>query len=126
MSNIDRATELLKPNRDWCDQHHKGEGGDPCMFCEYNAGTAARILADAGLLVPDTDHPATLETVEDYVNAPEWTIIHTPSGLPLLKDQFGTWRAAGISTPIESAALALGTDVSAAVLRWGPGEAEQW
>lgn len=124
MSNIDRATELLKPSRDWCDQHHKGEGGDPCMFCEYNAGTAVRILADAGLLVPDTDHPATLDTVADYTKAPEWTVISEPSGLALLKDQFGTWRAAGISTPMESASLALGADEPATVLRWGNGKAE--
>lgn len=57
MTNLDRAAELLIPNRTWCEHHHKGEAGDPCGFCEYNAQTGAERLADAGLLAPDLPEP---------------------------------------------------------------------
>lgn len=57
MSNVERAAELLIPNREWCKANHKGEGGDPCGFCEYDAETAADMLADAGLLAPDLPEP---------------------------------------------------------------------
>lgn len=58
MSNKERAAALLTPNDEHCQRVHKGEGGDPCMFCEYNAETAADMLADAGLLAPDLPAPA--------------------------------------------------------------------
>lgn len=53
MSNKERAAALLTPNSEHCQRVHNGEGGDPCMFCEYSAETAADMLADAGLLAPD-------------------------------------------------------------------------
>lgn len=59
MSNKERAAALLTPNSEHCQRVHKGEGGDPCMFCEYNAETAADMLADAGLLAPDAPEPLT-------------------------------------------------------------------
>lgn len=57
MSNKERAAALLTPNNEHCQRVHKGEGGYPCMFCEYNAETAADMLADAGLLAPDLPEP---------------------------------------------------------------------
>lgn len=59
MSNKERAAELLIPNREWCKHHHKGEGGDPCGFCEFDAESGAERLADAGLLAPDLPEPLT-------------------------------------------------------------------
>lgn len=57
MNNKERAAKLLTPNDEHCQRVHNGEGGDPCMFCEYNAETAAEMLADAGLLAPDLPEP---------------------------------------------------------------------
>lgn len=59
MSNKERAAALLTPTSEHCQRVHNGEGGDPCMFCEYNAETAADMLADAGLLAPDLPEPLT-------------------------------------------------------------------
>ena len=59
MSNKERAAALLTPTSEHCQRVHNGEGGDPCMFCEYNAETAADMLADAGLLAPDAPEPLT-------------------------------------------------------------------
>lgn len=125
MSNIDRAAELLKPNRDWCDQHHNGEGGDPCMFCEYNAGTAARILADAGLLVPDTDHPATLTTESDFTAAPIGTVVLHPWGAAVKRGE-DSWGVTGNDMRRRDDTVGdLDEEEPLTVLRWGPGEAEQ-
>ena len=76
MSNKERASELLIPNREWCKHHHKGEGGDPCGFCEFNAESGAERLADAGLLAPDLPEPTVYkdgaevewDTPRGYVN----------------------------------------------------------
>ncbi|WP_311342541.1 hypothetical protein [Corynebacterium riegelii] len=71
MTNLDRAAALLIPNRTWCEKHHKGEAGDPCGFCEYNAQTGAERLADAGLLAPDLPEPD--ECPQD-IHTPGWRI----------------------------------------------------
>ena len=57
MNVIDEATKYLMPSRGWCDQHHKGEGGDPCMYCEHNAHQAALILYGVDLLAPELPEP---------------------------------------------------------------------
>ena len=57
MSNKERTAKLLIPNRTWCKTHHRGEGGDPCGFCEHDSQTFAQHLADAGLLAPDLPEP---------------------------------------------------------------------
>ena len=57
MNNIDKAAKLLVPNPTWCERVHKGEGGNPCMFCEADAEAGAVRLADAGLLAPDLPEP---------------------------------------------------------------------
>ena len=65
------------------------------------------------------DHPETLETVEDYENAPEGTIMALPGGYPWVK-QYGTWRSPIFRDSSES--IALGWDEPFNVLRWGPGD----
>lgn len=82
MSNKERAAALLTPNREHCQRVHNGEGGDPCMFCEYSAETAADMLADAGLLAPDLPEPAYFEsgevewdTLDGYVNVENGLIL---------------------------------------------------
>ena len=74
MSNKERAAKLLTPNSEHCQRVHNGEGGDPCMFCEYNAETAADMLADAGLLAPDLPEPRI-----DIDEWQEWGHKHGPS-----------------------------------------------
>ena len=43
------------------------------------------------------EHPATLETVEDYVNAPEGTTVAEPGGNSYTKDPSGEWLQGGYS-----------------------------
>ena len=76
MSNKERAAKLLTPNSEHCQRVHKGEGGDPCMFCEYNAETAADMLADAGLLAPDLPEP---NEMGDYLEQ-IWGTVHAGDG----------------------------------------------
>lgn len=76
MNNIDKAAKLLVPNPTWCERVHKGEGGNPCMFCEADAEAGAVRLADAGLLAPDVPEPGVFkdgsevewDTPDGYVN----------------------------------------------------------
>ena len=83
MSNKERAAELLIPNREWCKHHHRGEGGDPCGFCEFDAESGAQRLADAGLLAPDAPEPGVFkdgaevewDTLDGYVNVENGLII---------------------------------------------------
>lgn len=57
MSNLEKAAKLLMPNPRWCELVHKGEGGNPCMYCEADAEAGAVRLADAGLITPDLPKP---------------------------------------------------------------------
>lgn len=57
MSNLEKAAKLLIPNPRWCELVHKGEGGNPCMYCEADAEAGAVRLADAGLITPDLPEP---------------------------------------------------------------------
>ena len=68
------------------------------------------------------EHPETLTTVEDYEDAPTGTVVSVPSGLVLMKEWKGTWRAAGLTYPLENEVLADSSDIPAIVLRWGWGE----
>lgn len=60
MSNIGRAAEVIRKH-----------GFAPCQEPEC----IAQDLAVAGLLTPDTDHPATLATEADFTHAPVGTIV---------------------------------------------------
>ena len=57
MSNLEKAAKLLIPNPRWCELVHKGEGGNPCMYCEADAEAGAVRLDDAGLITPDLPEP---------------------------------------------------------------------
>ena len=65
------------------------------------------------------EHPETLTTLEDYENAPVGTVVSMPSGLVLMKEWKGTWRAAGLTYPLETETLVDSSDTPAIVLRWG-------
>lgn len=54
----------------------------------------AQDLADAGLLAPDTDHPATLTTEEDFAAAPIGTVILHPWGAAI-KQSEDNWSVTG-------------------------------
>lgn len=68
------------------------------------------------------EHPETLTTVEDYEDAPTGTVMSMPSGLVLMKEWKGTWRAAGLTHPLENEVLADSSDIPAIVLRKGWGK----
>lgn len=57
MNNLEKAAKLLMPNPRWCELVHKGEGGNPCMYCEADAEAGAVRLDDAGLITPDPPEP---------------------------------------------------------------------
>lgn len=69
--------------------------------------------------ITEPDHPEVLETVEDYENAPEGTIIARPGCLPWTKDD-GLWRSPIRRESSEDLALCWTPPFN--VLRWG-GEA---
>ena len=125
MSNKERAAKLLTPNSEHCQRIHNGEGGDPCMFCEYNAETAADMLADAGLLAPDTDHPATLTTESDFASAPVGTIV-TRGWRAAIKCGEDEWYVTGDDMGSRDDTVGdLDEEDPYTVLRWGPGEVGQ-
>lgn len=62
------------------------------------------------------EQPKVLETVEDYENAPEGTIIARSTGHPWVKEN-GLWRGPYFWDSSES--LALGWRQPFNVLRWG-------
>lgn len=72
--------------------------------------------------IGEADHPEMLRTVQDYEDAPIGTVVSMPSGLVLMKEWKGTWRAAGLTYPVENEVLADSSDIPAIVLRWGWGE----
>ena len=62
-------------------------------------------------------HPATLTTLEDYINAPAGTVIAEPGGLAWTKRSSGGWTADSIWLPNPDVA-----DKERQVLRWGWGK----
>lgn len=74
------------------------------------------ISESLGIMREKKEHPAVLETVEDYQNAPDGTIIAQPTGYPWVKDD-GLWRSPIFWDSSES--LALGWIQPFNVLRWG-------
>ena len=60
------------------------------------------------------EHPATLETLEDYENAPAATIVAQPGYSPLMKSHDGNWWRGGGERPN---GVMAGTKRK--VLRWG-------
>ena len=76
--------------------------------------------------VTDTpEHPETLRTLEDYENAPIWTIVTGPVlGPAYLKVLDGKWVATACTVKLDSIDLVEGNpgDSTMSVLRWGWGE----
>ncbi|PZO97669.1 MAG: hypothetical protein DI609_12610 [Corynebacterium urealyticum] len=71
------------------------------------------------------EHPETLSTLEDYENAPIWTIVTGPAlGLVYLKVLDGKWVATACTVKLDSIDLVEGNpgDSTMSVLRWGLGE----
>lgn len=71
------------------------------------------------------EHPETLSTLEDYENAPIWTIVTGPAlGLVYLKILDGKWVATACTVKLDPIDLVEGNpgDSTMSVLRWGLGE----
>ena len=69
--------------------------------------------------VTEPGHPEVLETFEDYENAPEGTVVSRPDYHPWVKTD-GVWCT--LSGRDSSGAIALYTNLTRTVLRWGWGE----
>ena len=81
----------------------------------------AEILANDGLLAPDTDHPATLTTEEDFAAAPIGTVILHPWGAAI-KQSEDNWSVTGDDMARHHGTVGLNDEYPSTVLRWGPGE----
>ncbi|MDK8242535.1 hypothetical protein [Corynebacterium coyleae] len=85
-----------------------GKDGEPC---EVTVSSGENVAPD------QPDHPEFLETVEDYKNAPQGTIVALADSPPWSKTPSGGWRQAGdYRTSPEM------VGVKRKMLRWGWGE----
>lgn len=97
------------------------KGEESHRLAEY----AARWLQDDGLLVPDTDHPATLTTEADFAAAPIGTVVLHPWGAAVKRGE-DSWGVTGNDMRRRDDTVGdLDEEEPLTVLRWGPGEAEQ-
>lgn len=140
LANTESETMM---GREWVHSEHHMAGADwegdiPVVMIDPASGRSTFVftveeedvheVADKDLtpngkrykLVEDTtpDHPEVLETLEDYVNAPEGTIIAKPGDHPWIKED-RMWRS-----PLgwdSSHSLALSWESARTVLRWGEG-----
>lgn len=107
MSNKERAAEVIREH-----------GFDPCQEPECIADD----LADAGLLAPDTDHPATLTTEADFTHAPVGTIV-TRKWRVAIKRGEDEWDVTGDDMRRRNDTVGdLDEEDPYFVLRWGKGE----
>lgn len=82
-------------------------------------------MSDADLLVPDTDHPATLTTEADFAAAPIGTVILHPWGAAIKHDE-DEWGVTGNDMRRRDDTVGdLDEEDPLTVLRWGTGEVEQ-
>lgn len=88
----------------------------------YLGERIADALTDAGLLAPDTDHPATLTTVADFAAAPTGTVVTHPGGAAV-KAREDWWLITGIGQSRLDNSVG-DEDEPRTVLRWGKGEGE--
>lgn len=107
MNNRERAAGVIREH-----------GFDPCKEPECIAND----LADAGLLAPDIDHPATLTTVADFAAAPIGTVVTHPGGAAV-KAREDWWLVTGIGQSRLDNSVG-DEDEPRTVLRWGKGEGE--
>ena len=97
--------------RDTYRDHIKGE--EAYAYSE----AAARELQDAGLLAPDTDHPATLTTKADFATAPIGTVVTHPWGAAV-KAHEDWWLVTGSDRSRLDNSVG-DQDEPLTVLRWG-------
>ena len=91
----------------------------------YLGERIADALTDAGLLVPDTDHPATLTTEADFAAAPIGTVVLHPWGAAVKRGE-DEWGVTGNDMRRRDDTVGdLDEEEPLTVLRWGTGEAEQ-
>lgn len=98
------------------------EKKDICELCGTRARIAVDELISAGLLVTDADRPAIpstmiLSTAEDYANAPTGTIVADDGSAAYAKTQDNSWEST-FNCRYSDTVM---SDLSRAVLRWGPG-----
>ena len=115
MSNRERAAYIIENYGLNCTTCN--ENKDICKLCATRARIAVDELINAGLLVLETNHPVTLSSVEDYANAPTGTIVADDGSAAYAKTQDNSWE----STYNCRYSDTVMSDLSRAVLRWGPG-----
>nr|DAL41028.1 MAG TPA_asm: hypothetical protein [Caudoviricetes sp.] len=82
----------------------------------------ARKLEYAGLLVPDTDHPATLTTEADFAAAPVGTVVLHPWGAAIKHDE-DEWGVTGNDMRRRNDTVGdMDEEEPLTVLRWGTGK----
>lgn len=86
----------------------------------YLGERIADALTDAGLLAPDTDHPATLTTEADFATAPIGTVVTHPWGAAV-KAHEDWWLVTGSDRSRLDNSVG-DQDEPLTVLRWGKGE----
>lgn len=79
--------------------------------------TQATVSLDENAGADQPEHPTTLETLEDYANAPAGTVVAEPLYFAWQKDHFGDWRT--VKTRLTSREMA---GRKRQVLRWGWGK----
>lgn len=112
MSNRERAAEVI---RTW-QARHKTEMDNNTTWAAQNL---AGDLDHAGLLAPDTDHPATLTTVADFAAAPIGTVVTHPGGAAV-KARKNWWLITGIGqSRLDNSIGDYDEEDPRTVLRWG-------
>lgn len=121
MNNRERAAQIIS------DQGKDTICNEPeCLAQDLaDATDAAHALADAGLLAPDTDHPATLTTEADFTHAPVGTIV-TRRRRVAIKHGEDEWSVTGDDMSRRNDTVGdLDEEDPYTVLRWGKGEEKQ-
>lgn len=85
----------------------------------------AEELADAGLIAPDTDHPAALTTEADFASAPVGTVV-TRGWRAAIKRGEDEWSVTGDDMRGRNDTVGdIDEEDPYTVLRWGPGKVEK-
>lgn len=116
MSNIDKAAKVIDR---WTQEGYELNSavGSPHAIAER--------LADAGLLAPDTDYPATLTTEADFTHAPVGTIVTHKCRVAIKRGE-DEWDVTGDDMGRRNDTVGdLDEEDPYIVLRWGKGEEKQ-
>ena len=110
MSNHEHAAEVI---RTWQARHKTEMDNNTAWAAQNLAGD----LDHAGLLAPDTDHPATLTTKADFATAPIGTVVTHPWGAAV-KAHEDWWLVTGSDRSRLDNSVG-DQDEPLTVLRWG-------